>query len=44
VWILKGSDPVPVDVKTGPTNGTLTVVTDGNVSAGALAVIDVITR
>lgn len=44
VWILKGSDLVPVDVKTGPTNGTLTVVTDGDVSAGALAVIDVITR
>jgi HlyD family secretion protein len=44
VWILKGSDPIPVDVKTGPTDGTLTVVTDGNVSAGALAVIDVITR
>ena len=45
IWILDGSNPVPVDVTTGPTDGKVTAITvaDGAVKAGAEAVIDLAT-
>jgi HlyD family secretion protein len=42
VWILEGSELVPVDLTAGPSDGTYTVVTSGNLSPGAQAIVDVV--
>jgi HlyD family secretion protein len=43
VWILKGGRPVPMEVTTGPTNGTLTVIEDdSDLKPGTPLVVDVV--
>ena len=39
VWVLQGAEPVPVQVKTGITNGRLTEITGGELKPGAPVII-----
>ena len=34
IWILKNNHPVPVIITTGPTDGSMTQVTSGNLKPG----------
>ena len=34
VWALRGTEAVPIDVKTGATNGKVTEITGGDLKAG----------
>jgi HlyD family secretion protein len=40
VWILRDGQPVPVEVKTGATNGRMTEILDGTLAAGAEVVTE----
>lgn len=40
VWILRDGQPVPVEVKTGATNGRMTEILDGTLTAGAEVVTE----
>ena len=40
VWVLRDKQLVPINVKTGATDGTMTEITDGDVEPGMLLVVD----
>jgi HlyD family secretion protein len=46
IWILDGTNPIPVNVTTGPTDGKLTaiIVADESVKEGTATVIDLATK
>jgi HlyD family secretion protein len=43
VWILQENQPVPVEIVVGATDGALTQVLSGDVTAGTAVLVDVIT-
>jgi HlyD family secretion protein len=42
VWVLRDKQPVPIQVKTGATDGAMTEITDGDVEPGMLLVVDTV--
>lgn len=40
LWIVKDNQPVPVTVRTGPSNGIATVITDGDIAPGDAVIVD----
>jgi HlyD family secretion protein len=42
VWILKDGEPVPVAIRTGVTDGTLTEVMEGEVTPGMELIVDLV--
>lgn len=40
IWVLKGSQVIPVSVKTGISNGTHTEITDGDIKEGSAVVLE----
>jgi HlyD family secretion protein len=43
VWILRDSQPTPIAVTTGATNGIMTVVTGGDLAEGTAVITDAVT-
>jgi HlyD family secretion protein len=43
VWILQESQPVPVEITVGATDGAMTQVLSGDVTAGTAVLVDIIT-
>jgi HlyD family secretion protein len=43
VWILKENQPVPIEITLGATDGAMTQVLSGDVTAGTAVLVDVIT-
>jgi HlyD family secretion protein len=43
VWILQENQPVPIEITVGATDGAMTHVLSGDVTAGSAVLVDVIT-
>jgi HlyD family secretion protein len=43
VWILQEHQPVPIEITVGATDGAMTHVLSGDVSAGTTVLVDIVT-